>query len=121
MIRSLLPYFFTAVAAVMLRDLECYLAAKIFCWRRRRASQREAKENHELRRIAAEFAAKEKAEREQKRRARIMAAIPHPNMLRGPLVINANCDRDFTEITAAIHANFAVQGKTIVNADFENN
>ncbi|MFL6310615.1 MAG: hypothetical protein ACJ71W_00790 [Terriglobales bacterium] len=106
---------------MILRDVECFIAAKIFCWRKRRQTQREAKENRELRELAAELMAAEKAEREQKKRARIMAALPHPQLLRGPLVIRAGCDKDFMEITAAMHANFAAQGKTIVNADFEKN
>jgi len=124
MIRTTLAHLCTpllVLGGMVLRDLWCIAAAKIFCWRKRRESQREAQKQRELRQLAAELVAVEKAQREQKRRARIMAAIPHPNMLLGPLVIKANCDKDFMEITGAMHANFAAQGKTIVNADFQEN
>ena len=124
MIRPLLPYLYVALISVALRDLSVYCAARIFCWRKRRQSQREAQQNRELRRLAAELAAAEKAEEEQKKKARIaklMASVPYPRLLSGPRVITVRGDKDFLLVTRCLHANFVAQGKSIVDANFEEN
>lgn len=124
MIRTLLPYLLTALLAVILRDLECYVAANIFCWRKRRQTQREAQKNRELQQLAAELVAKEKEEEEQRKQARkekLMASVPYPRLLHGPLVVNIESDRDYLLIVKCMHANLIAQGKTVVNANFEEN
>jgi hypothetical protein len=114
MIRTLLPCLLSAVLAVILRDLECFIAAKIFCWRKRRQSQREAKENRELRRLAAEFAAKEKAEQQQRLQemnAKILAkpTVPFPKLIDGPLIITARSREEVFTLCRCISSNIASQ------------
>jgi curved DNA-binding protein CbpA len=126
MIRSLLPYFFTAVAAVTLRDLECFVAAKIFCWRKRRQTQREAKENRELRELQTKLAAAEEVERQARiAKARIAAAssVPFPQLVGGPLIITARSREEVYSLCRRISSNIASQ-QTVNNfseSSFENN
>jgi hypothetical protein len=127
MIRTLLPCLLSAVLAVILRDLACFAAAKIFCWRKRRQSQREAKENRELRQLAAEFAAKEKAEEQQRLKAmnvKILAnpTVPFPKLVGGPLIITARSRDEVYLFCRQVSSNIAAQGATcFAESDFENN
>jgi uncharacterized iron-regulated membrane protein len=126
MIRSLLPYFFTAVAAVMLRDLECYLAAKIFCWRKRRQSQREAKENRELREMQAKLVAAEELEKQARiANLRIAAAsgVPFPHLAGGPLIVTARSNDEVYTLCRRISSNIAAcqSVNNISESSFENN
>lgn len=124
MIRALLLHLITALCAVILRDVWIDCTAKVFVWRRRRESHREAQKQRELRALAAELMAAEKAaeqHKNRKRQARLIAALPYPQMFGGPLTIQAKCDQDFIEITKALHGNFLAQGKSIVDASFEEN
>jgi hypothetical protein len=123
MIRAALPYLLTAIVAIILRDAEVFLAAKLFCWRKRRQSQREAKENRELRALQAQFNAKQEMEKSA-RIAKVMITatkVPYPQLLSGPLIVKARCDHDFLLITKQLHRNFAAQGKPIVDSNFEEN
>jgi hypothetical protein len=122
MSRSLFVYLvIAAMLGALLRDLQVWLAAKIFCWRKRRESQREAQKQRELHQLAAELAAVEKAEQERKKKERIAAVIPYPRLLHGPRVITIRNDKDFLLVTKCLHANFIALGKSIVDADFESN
>jgi hypothetical protein len=123
MIRAALPYLLTAIVAVILRDLECFVAAKIFCWRKRRQSQREARENRELRELQARLTTVEQTEKNARIAKLMMAAskVPYPQLLAGPLIVKARCDHDFLLITKQLHRNFAAQGKPIVDSNFEEN
>jgi len=103
------------IAVMLLRDAWCWATAKVWFWRKRRHTQREAKENRELRELAAELHALDK-----KRTAR-MGKIPYPQLIGSPLILKAHCDQDFLEITRAIHANFRAQGKPAYDANFEEN
>jgi hypothetical protein len=120
MIHVTLHNLYIALVAVAIRDLWCYCAAQIFCWRKRRETQREAARNRELQQLAAAEELKKQA-----RTAKVMMAtaskVPFPELTVGPLVIKARCDHDFLRIVKAMHANFDAQDKTINNADFENN
>jgi hypothetical protein len=122
MIRALLPYLLTAIVAVILRDVEVFLAAKIFCWRKRRETQRQAKQDRNLRELQTKLIAPEELDK-QARIATLMAAtkVPYPQLLAGPLVVKARCDHDFLLITKQLHSNFAAQGKPIVDSNFEEN
>jgi hypothetical protein len=103
------------IAGMLLRDAWCWATAKVWCRHRRRQAQREAKENRELREVAAEL-----GRAGEKRTAR-MGKVPYPKLICGPLILKAHCDQDFLEITRAIHANFRAQGKPAYDANFEEN
>jgi hypothetical protein len=127
MIRALLPYLVTAIVAVILRDVECFVAAKIFCWRKRRQSQREAKQTRELRQLEAQWTAAEQASQETEKNARIaklMAAaskVPYPRLLSGPLVITPRCEHELILITRQLVTNFNALGKTVCSSNWEKN
>jgi hypothetical protein len=125
MTRSLfLQLIIASMLGALLRDVQVWVAAKVFCWRKRRQTQREVARNRELRQLAAEFAANERAREARRKQARIemlKTTMPYPNLFKGPLVINAGCDRDLVQIINAAHANFLALGKTVVNADGEEN
>jgi hypothetical protein len=101
------------LAGVLLRDAWCWATAKVWCWRRRRQAQREAKENRELREIAAKLDALE-----NERAKRI---VPYPQLLKGPLVVSARNDDDYILFCRQMHANFVSQRKLISTANFEEN
>jgi hypothetical protein len=101
------------LAGVLLRDAWCWASARVFVWFRQRRTQRELRENLELRQIADKMDALDK-----ERAARI---LPYPQLFSGPLIIKASCDHDFLQITRALHANFRAQRKPIVDANFERN
>jgi hypothetical protein len=123
MIRALIPYLFTAIIAVILRDVEVFVAAKIFCWRKRRETQRQAQQDRELRELQAKLISAEELEKSARIAKVMMAAskVPYPQLLGGPLVVKARCDHDFMLITKQLHGNFKAQGKPIVEANFEEN
>jgi hypothetical protein len=114
MIRTLLPCLLSAVLAVILRDLACFAAAKIFCWRKRRQTQRQAKQDRELRQLTDELAAKEKAEQQQKvqeMNAKILAKpmVPFPKLVGGPLIITARTKDEVYSLCRCISSNIASQ------------
>jgi hypothetical protein len=128
MIRALLlPHLCTAIVAVILRDLSCFAAVKIFCWRKRRESQREAQKNRELRQLSAELASLEKAEEEQKLKARIAKAatapkFPFPKLVGGPLIITARSREEVYLYCRQVSSNIVAQGANcFAESDFENN
>lgn len=133
MIRQLLPSLLSAVLAVILRDLECFIAAKIFCWRKRRQTQREAQKQRELRQLAAELAAAEKSEAQEKLKARTDKAmitappappvVPFPRLLGGPLIITARNREEVYTLCRQVSSNIAAQQRVncFSESDFENN
>jgi hypothetical protein len=127
MIRTLIPCLISAVLAVILRDLECFLAAKIFCGRKRRETQREAARNRELQQLGAELAAKEKAEEEERKQeqTKIAAAskVPFPQLVGGPLIITARSRDDVYMFCRQISSNIASQQRVnnFSESSFENN
>jgi hypothetical protein len=125
MTRSLFSYLIiAAMMGALLRDVQVWGAAKIFCWRKRRQTQREARQNRELRQLAAELAAHERSEEQRRKEARIAklkTTMPYPRLFQGPLVIHANNEGDYLRIVKAAHANFLALGKSIVSANFEDN
>jgi hypothetical protein len=110
MIRALLPYLLTAIVAVILRDVECFVAAKIFCWRKRRQTQRQVKQ---------ELAQRERELQEQSSRtaaAKLAVAastIPFPDLLNGPLVIEADSMQEVTLTIREVVANLRWQRKRV--------
>jgi hypothetical protein len=124
--RTFLTCLLSAVLAVILRDLECFVAAKIFCWRKRRQTQREAKQNRELRELQTKLAAAEEMERQARiAKARIAAAssVPFPQLVGGPLIITARSREEVYSLCRRISSNIASQ-QTVNNfseSSFENN
>lgn len=111
------------LAGVLLRDLWCWAAAKVFVWRRCRQTQREARENRELRQLAERYALTQgriTAVRQTVEAERIKQAL-NPQLLNGRRVIKCRDDKDFIRITEYLHMNFRQQGKVIFDANFEEN
>ena len=123
MIRAALPYLLTAIVAVILRDLEVFIAAKIFCWRKRRQTQRQAKQDRELRELQGQLIAAEELEKNARIAKVMMAApqVPYPQLMGGPLVVKAACDHEFIRLEKQLRANFAAQNKPIFNWDWKRN
>jgi len=118
--------FQIAILAVALRDLWCYCAAKIFCWRKRRQTQREAKKNRELRELQAKLIAAEELEKRARAEKVKMAAastVPFPQLVGGPLIITAHSRDEVYSLCRRISSNIASQ-QTVNNfseSSFENN
>ena len=103
------------LAGVLLRDLWCWCAAKLFCWRRRRQAKREAAQTTELRALARQYSLKQVTEAERMKQAL------NPQLLNGRRWIGCRNDKDFLRIMEYLHANFRARGKVIFAADFEEN
>jgi hypothetical protein len=116
MIRALLPYLLTAIVAVILRDLECFLAAKLFCWRKRRQTQRQAQQDRELRELQAKLTAVEEMEKNA-RIAKLMAVpdVPFPHLVGGPLAIEASTWPEATLTIRELVTNFRSQKKIVAS------
>jgi uncharacterized iron-regulated membrane protein len=127
MTRSLFSYLvIAAMLGALLRDLQVWCAAKLFCWRKRRQTQREAKQNRELRELQTKLAAAEELERHARiAKARIAAAssVPFPQLVGGPLIITARSREEVYSLCRRISSNIASQ-QTVNNfseSSFENN
>ena len=127
MTRSLFSYLvIAAMLGALLRDLQVWCAAKIFCWRRRRQAQREAKQNRELRELQAKLIAAEELEKRARADKVKMAAastVPFPQLVGGPLIITANSRDEVYSLCRRISSNIASQ-QTVNNfseSSFENN
>ena len=115
MIRALLPHLVTALVAVILRDVWITCAARVWSWRKRRQSQRDAAQTRELRALAMQYSLKQVIEEERIKR------VLNPQLLNGRRAIRARNDKEFLLITERLHENFRAQGKAIFAADFEEN
>jgi hypothetical protein len=116
----------SAVLAVILRDLECFVAAKIFCWRKRRQTQREAKQQRELRELQVKLVAAEEIEKQASiAKLRISAAsnLPFPHLADGPLVVTARSTDEVYILCRRIASNIAAQRRVdnFSESSFENN
>jgi hypothetical protein len=127
MIHVTLHNLYIALVAVAIRDLWCYCAAQIFCWRKRRETQREAARNRELRQLGAELAAREKAEEKERKQqqTKIAAAskVPFPQLVGGPLIITARSRDEVYMFCRQISSNIA-SGQNVNNfseSSFEEN
>jgi hypothetical protein len=124
MIRALLPYLLTAIIAVILRDVECFVAAKVFCWRKRRQTQREARENRELRELQAKLIAAEELEKNARIAKRLAAApkVPFPQLVDGPLIITARSKEEVYTLCRQVSSNIASRGtRFFSDSNFEEN
>jgi uncharacterized protein YjiK len=126
MIRTLLPCLLSALLAVILRDVQIHVAAKIFCWRKRRQTQREAQSARELRELQAKLVAAEELEK-QARIAKLKMAsasnVPFPQLVTGPLIVTAHSTDEVYILCRRIASNIAAQRRVdnFAESSFENN
>jgi hypothetical protein len=113
------------LAGILIRDAWCWAADKVWCWRRRRQAQREARENRELRVLAAQYSARqfesERAELKSLIESERLKKALNPQLLGGRRVIFAPDDKSFLRITEHLYSNFRALGKLVVDANFEEN
>jgi hypothetical protein len=106
-----LQLIMASMLGALLRDVQVWGAAKVFCWRKRRQTQREAQQNRELRQLAAEFAAHERSEEESRKQIakRVAEAckVPFPRLMGGPLIITANTRDEVYMYCRQISSNIA--------------